>query len=117
MLHVGFAEADITPKPGAQSPGGMNVRRLDKVIDPLKVVAMVIRSGADAVALVGIDALFITADAVSRARKAIEAETKIPGDCVLIGASHTHTGGPIASCFECDADPEYVRLVADRVAE
>src|SRR3954452_15837121 len=117
MLHVGFAEMDITPKPGSQSPGGMQVRRLERVIDPLKAVAMVVRSGEDVVALVGIDALFIGDEPTARARAAIEKATKIPGDQVLVGASHTHSGGPIASCFECEADPEYVSLVADRVAE
>ena len=45
MIHVGFAETDITPKPGSQSPGGMQARRLNEVHDPLKAVAMVIKSG------------------------------------------------------------------------
>ena len=117
MTHVGFAEADITPKLGSQSPGGMNRRLIQEVHDPLKAVAMVIRTGEAAVALVGIDALFITADCTARAREAIAERTKIPADAVLIGASHTHSGGPIASCFESEADPEYVRLVADKIAE
>lgn len=117
MLHVGFAETDITPKPGSQSPGGMQARVLKDVLDPLKAVAMVVRNDSTAVALVGIDALFITEPAVARAREAIAKQTKIPGDHVLIGASHTHSGGPIASCFESEEDPEYSNLVADRVAE
>jgi neutral ceramidase len=117
MPHVGFAEVDITPKLGSQSPGGMNKRTLAEVIDPLKAVAMVVRSGNTAVAVVGIDALFVTSETTARARLAVEKATKIPGDHVLIGASHTHSGGPIASCFECDADPEYVAFVGDKVAE
>jgi hypothetical protein len=117
MLHVGFGVADITPEPGSQSPGGMRKRPLDEVIDPLKAVAMVVKSGNSAVALVGIDALFIISEAVTRARETIQKETQIPPDHVLIGASHTHSGGPIASCFESDADPKYVNFVADRIAE
>lgn len=117
MLHVGFGVADITPKPGSQSPGGMRKRPLDQVIDPLKAVAMVVKSGDSSVALVGIDALFITEEATKPARKAIEKETGIPPDHVLMGASHTHSGGPIASCFESEADPEYVKFVGDRIAE
>jgi hypothetical protein len=95
----------------------MQARVLKEVVDPLKAVAMVVRGDREAVALVGIDALFITDEATARARRAIEETTKIPGSHVLIGASHTHSGGPIASCFESEADPEYVRLVADRMAE
>lgn len=117
MFHVGFAETDITPKPGAQSPGGMQRRNLNEVHDPLKAVAMVVKSGDEAVALVGIDTLFIGEEPTAKARAAIEKETKIPPAHVLIGASHTHGGGPIASCFGCDEDPAYVNLVADRVAE
>jgi hypothetical protein len=117
MLHVGFAETDITPKLGSQSPGGMQVRRLNAVHDPLKAVAMVLKGEKTTVALVGIDSLFITAETTARARKLIEQDTRIAGASVLIGASHTHGGGPIASCFECEADPEYLELVATKVAE
>jgi hypothetical protein len=117
MLHTGFAETDITPKPGSQSPGGMQVRRLNELHDPLKAVAMVVQNDTAAIALVGIDSIFISEDATARARALIAAATKIAGDHVLIGASHTHGGGPVATCFESDADPEYVDLVSRRVAE
>jgi neutral ceramidase len=117
MLHVGFAETDITPKLGSQSPGGMQSRRLNAVHDPLKAVAMVVQNDQAAVALVGIDALFITEGTTACAREAITAATKIPGSNVLIGASHTHGGGPVATCFESEADPDYAGLVAKRVAE
>ena len=69
MLHVGFAESDITPKLGSQSPGGMQVRRLSEVHDPLKAVAMVIKGEKDTVALVGIDSLFITEETTAQARR------------------------------------------------
>jgi hypothetical protein len=117
MLHLGFGESDITPKPGAQSPGGMKKRVLNQMIDPLKAVALVLKTDDLAVALVGIDALFVTQESVARARKAIAQSTKIHGDHVLIGASHTHSGGPVASVFESEADPDYVALVGDKVAE
>jgi hypothetical protein len=117
MLYAGFAETDITPKLGSQSPGGMQARRLNEVHDPLKAVAMVIKGESATVALVGVDSLFIGEDATARAGETITRETKIPGSHVLVGASHTHGGGPVASCFESDQDPEYVNLVATRVAE
>ena len=117
MIHVGFAETDITPKPGSRSPGGMQSRTFDAVIDPLKAVAMVVHSAEVTVALVGIDALFVTAEITAKARRRIRTEAGILGDNVLIGASHTHSGGPIVSCFETEADPAYADLVADRIAE
>lgn len=117
MIHVGFADADVTPKLGSQSPGGMKARVVDSVHDPLKAVAMVLHSGDRTVALVGLDALFVTAEVTAKARALIEAEARIPGDRVLIGASHTHSGGPIVGCFESEADPAYADLVARRVAD
>ena len=117
MLHVGFAETDITPKLGSQSPGSMQQRRLNEVHDPLKAVAIVVESDQVLIALIGIDSLFISEEATARAREAITLATKIPGSHILIGASHTHGGGPVAACFGSEADPEYVDLVVKRVGE
>src|SRR5262249_10148801 len=80
-------------------------------------IAMVIKADAATVAIVGIDALFITDETTAQARAAITAATKIPSSHILIGASHTHGGGPIASCFESEADPEYLSLVGGRIHE
>jgi hypothetical protein len=95
----------------------MQARRLNAVHDPLKAVAMVVQNDTTAVALVGIDAIAISAEMTAAARAAITAATKIPGSHVLIGASHTHGGGPVATAFESEADPEYVALVINRIAE
>jgi neutral ceramidase len=117
MLYVGFAETDITPKLGSQSPGGMQPRQLSEVHDPLKAVAMVIKNETAMIALVGIDVIFISDEATAAARTAITKATKIPGTHVLLGASHTHGGGPVATCFGSEADPEYVDLIVKRVSE
>src|SRR6516165_6011795 len=108
MLYVGFAETDVTPKLGSQSPGGMQARRLNEVHDPLEIVAMVVKGEAATIALVGVDTLFISEEATARAREAITRAIKIPGSHVLVGASHTHGGGPVATCFESEADSQYV---------
>jgi hypothetical protein len=117
MWLIGAAETDITPSPGSQSPGGFAKRMLDQVIEPLKAVALVIQSGDQIVALAGVDCLFVTDSLVARARAAVERETQIPPHAILIAASHTHSGGPVADCFGSEADPEYVHLVADRAAD
>jgi hypothetical protein len=76
----------------------------------------VVHDGERTAALVGIDALFITRPTVEIARRSIQKATKIPGENILIGASHTHTGGPIASCLGCDANPAYLDKVASAIA-
>jgi hypothetical protein len=116
MLQVGFGVADIAPDEGMEMPGGFSKRTGKGVLDKLLAAACVIHDGDKTVALVGIDSLFITRPTVEIARRSIQKATKIPGEHVLIGASHTHTGGPIASCLGCDADPKYLDKVANGLA-
>jgi hypothetical protein len=107
MLQVGFGSGDITPDPGMQMPGGFFKRTGKGVRDRCLAVACVAHDGERTVALVGIDTLFITRAITDAARRAIFQATKIPGDAVLVGANHTHSGGPITSCLGCDADAAY----------
>jgi hypothetical protein len=116
MLQVGFGVGDITPSAGMEMPGGFFKRKGKGAADKLLAVACVVHDGTTPVALVGIDSLFITRPTVEAARRQIQKETMIPGENVLIGASHTHTGGPIASCLGSDADPRYLDQVSREIA-
>src|SRR5947207_2053401 len=102
MLQVGFGVGDITPQPGMQMPGGFSKVLGKGVRDKLSAVACVVHDGTKAVALVGIEALFVTKPIVEHARRLVAARTKIPGDHVLVGANHAHTGGPVVSALGCD---------------
>ncbi len=117
MLQVGFGQSDITPEAGMQMPGGFFVRHGKGVRDKLLAVACVVSDGEQAVALVGIDALFITKPTTEAARRIIVKETKLPADHVLVGANHTHSGGPVATCLGCDEDPRYTAMLARAIAD
>ena len=117
MLQVGFGVGDISPETGMEMPGGFTRRTGKGVRDKLLAVACVVHDGTTPVALVGIDTLFVTRPTVEQARRLIQTETKIPGDNVLIGASHTHSGGPVASCLGCDEDPAYTEKMAKAIAD
>jgi neutral ceramidase len=116
-IKAGFGSADITPEPGAQMPGGFKQNLSKGVRDPLMAVACVVTDGTTPVALVGIDALFVGKHTVKEAREIIEKTTGIPGASVLVGASHSHTGGPILSCLGSDEDPAYSSRVAKAIAK
>jgi hypothetical protein len=116
QLKAGFAAEDITPEAGASMPGGFRPNPAKGTRDPLLAVACVVSDGKTPVALVGIDSLFVGKDTVQAARAAIEKSTGIPAGNVLIGASHTHSGGPLVSCLGNEADPGYVELVSKRIA-
>src|SRR3954454_5474183 len=116
MLQVGFGVGDVSPDKGMQMPGGFFKREGKGVRDKLLAVACVVTDGDNTVALVGLDALFITRPTVEAARRTIQKETKILGENVLICANHTHSGGPMASCLGCDEDPKYTDRVVKAIA-
>ena len=110
-MRAGFFETDITPAVGMEKPGGYGKAYGGARHDPLKVRAGVFGEGEDRVALVGIDTCVISARAVREARQAIQERSGILPDHVMIGASHTHSGGPLFGFHpdEVQDAPEPVR--------
>ena len=116
MIRTGFASRDITAPVGADMPGSFERRVNQGVLDPLEVTAAVIDDGVCTVALVGVDALFIPRSLARLALDRIESRTNLARGQVLIGASHTHCGGPVFEGLGSRADPEYVASVAEAIA-
>ena len=113
-MKAGFAERDITPELGMEKPGGYGKAFHSKYHDPCKIRAAVFDDGNCRVALCGIDGLFIYAPVVAAARAEIEANCGIAPECVMVGASHSHSAGPLGMVQpgEYDHASELVQYLA-----
>ena len=134
-LQTGFAEKDITPEVGMEVPGGYGKAFAKRIHDPCKVRAVVFDDGQQRVALVGLDALVVPRFLVLEARKLIQERCGILPEAVMIGASHSHSSGPVGMVLpgEYDhaselakdlannksscADPKYLVTVRDAIVE
>jgi len=116
-LRAGFARTDITPPVGAEVPGGFAKSFNRGVHDPLWVEAACFDNGTEKLALVGVDLIMIPADVVIAARAQAQARCGIPEANIMVGASHTHNGGPVVDCFSVASDPAYCTLAAERIAD
>jgi hypothetical protein len=93
---VGVASLDITPPLGTPMAGYYHERGADGVLDPLFCKTMVIQHGQSRMAFVVLDIICVTRQITDAARTGIEQQTGIPGNCVMITATHAHTGPELA---------------------
>ncbi|NUQ61835.1 MAG: hypothetical protein HUU20_05060 [Pirellulales bacterium] len=116
-FQAGFAERDITPQIGMEVPGGYSKAYCREIHDPCKVRAAVFDDGKLRVALVSVDGGFVFRPEVQKARAEIQARCGIPPHAVLIGATHSHSSGPlgIVQPGEYDhASPEVRKLAYEK---
>jgi hypothetical protein len=97
-----------------EAPGGYGKAYHRTLHDSCKVRASVFDDGATRVAIVGIDALGIRRETVLKVRTAIQGRTGIPASSILIGASHSHSSGPICWIMpgEFDQDSPLIQRLA-----
>jgi len=91
-LQVGAATSVITPPLGVPLAGYYHERASDGVHDALLSRAIVMEKDGVKVALVSLDLISTRRAFVVKARELIENQTGIPGDHVMISATHAHTG-------------------------
>ncbi len=110
-MKAGFFETDITPAYGMEKPGGYGKAYHTVRHDSLKVRAALFDNGEQRLAFVGVDTCVIGERTVREAREAIAEGCGLEPDAVMIGASHTHAGGPLFGLFpdEVVDAPDLVR--------
>ena len=132
-FRAAFAERDITPEVGMEVPGGYGKALSKRIHDPCKVRAVVFDDGQREVALVGLDALHVHRALVLEVRRILQQRCGLAPDAVMIGASHSHSSGPLGAIGDYDhaspliqdlaykkstvADAGYVAKVRDAIVE
>jgi neutral ceramidase len=95
-VRVGVAAVDITPPAGMPLAGYYHARAAEGTLDPLYCRALVLESGDTRVALVSLDLIEIPRAVTDAARAQITRDGALPGDHVLVSATHAHTGPVLA---------------------
>jgi neutral ceramidase len=119
-FRAGAATSNITPSIGDEIIGGFAPIRSTHVHDELHSRCLVLDDGKTKLALVVCDSLGINRLVSEEARKQIAEQAKIPPECVLICATHTHSS---ASALGQDrpksklALDDYQRFLARRIAD
>lgn len=113
-IKAGFAERDITPGIGMEQPGGYGKSFHRTFHDACKVRVAVFDDGKKKVALVGLDTLVVPRQTVLAARAEIQKACGIAPDAVLVGASHSHSSGPVGMVLpgEYDGASDLVKRLA-----
>lgn len=115
QIRAGLAEIDITPPLGTELSGSLTLRVAKEVRDPIFARGVILESGDDRVAIVGLDALAIRWSDVNDIRQQIAKEADIPPGNIMIAASHTHCGPATTNAGVTRRDESYLAWMKDRV--
>ena len=112
MLRVGFSEFDITPPVGKLIPGGFTAcHTSEPARGKLLVTASAFDVDGNPLILVSADTLSLQISTADRIRSTISEATGVPFDRILVGATHSHTGGACDyQLWLCPPDAEVASL-------
>jgi neutral ceramidase len=117
QLEVGSAQVDITPGLGCHIAGYFEDRLAQHIHDPLYAKALVVCNGQNCIALVTVDLVYIDSEQVEQAKAMIAAQNGIAPHCVMISATHTHTGPAVRSVLGTPAEPGYGETLPKKIAD
>jgi hypothetical protein len=116
-LKAATARANLTPYVGVCLSGfGGRDHGAEGIHDELWAKALVLEAGDTRVALVSCDLIGLTLESVAGIRQRTEAMCGLPGDHVVLAATHTHSG-PAMGCLRLlGQDPAWVEVVEKKIA-
>ncbi|MBR6766601.1 MAG: neutral/alkaline non-lysosomal ceramidase N-terminal domain-containing protein [Clostridia bacterium] len=117
-MLCGLYEIDVTPALGMNIPGYFESRPASGIREPLHARALACSNAAGEIfVLVNIDTISIDITVAQAVRRRVEQLAGIPGDRIMVSATHTHTGGPVDDFVPGTSSAEYMAWLADRAAD
>src|SRR6185503_2939102 len=116
MFRAGFAEVDITPPLGTPKQGSNSKTVATSVLDPLYARAAVFELGAERIAILQLDTALILAGETASIRARIAKDHGVPGDRVMVAATHNHAG-PALINEGLPRDETYVATLVEKCAQ
>lgn len=115
-LRAGFAVVDITPPLGVYLAGHFNARQSVGIHDPLTAQVILFERGEERLALIGTDLIGVPPELTGLVRDRLQQALDLPGERVMLWATHTHAG-PIMNQGGSEArDEEYFQVLAAKLA-
>ncbi|MBP3960808.1 neutral/alkaline non-lysosomal ceramidase N-terminal domain-containing protein [Gemmata sp. G18] len=117
-FRAGAYAMDVTPEKFPVSVnGGFSDRKANSAHDPLHARCLVLDDGSTKLAIVVVDSCVIPRELMDEAKQLAEKKTGIPATNVLVSATHTHTAPTVASVFGSEAERDYSKFLARKIAE
>ncbi len=117
-MRVGVAVVDVSP---TQLPvlvnGGMVSQSASEIRSRVQARAFVIENATDRLALVIVDSCMMERGFLDEAKQLASNRTGINPNHIMISATHTHSAPSSMAALGTEADPSYVPLLRQRLAE
>ena len=117
VLRAGTAASNITPWFGLSINGGMQDHKVRHVHDELHARCLVLDNGETRLGIVVVDSCMVPREVFDQAKQMIQEHTGIAPDHLLMSATHTHSAPAATGVFQSDADEDYQRFLASRIAD
>jgi neutral ceramidase len=117
VFRAGAAASNITPRLGVSINGNMQDKPASHIHDELHARCLVLDDGTTRLAIVVNDSCMIPREVFDAAKQMVNAETGLPLANMMMSATHAHSAATSASVFQSDADPEYQKFLARRIAD
>jgi hypothetical protein len=114
---AGAAVADITPHLGVSLCGAMNDRTAQTIHDPLCARCLVLDNEDTRVAFVVLDLIAASKEWLGEIKHLVHGYTGLPMSNILISCTHTHSAATPVNVFQSNADKDYLKWAAIRVAD